>query len=199
MRWHCPREGSETTIDRLLDDAESTISQGVREMACRVNQGASSFARAAEILGRTAHFNVSKETLRQLIEEEGLTVLRGMQRGELAPDWSSADCTTEEQTRRIYLGCDGVKVPLVTDAEKKKRRQAIRASVLAGGRKCKPLPRAKPGSDNAYKEFKVGYLYDEKKAHRLVGATAGNHETAGRMLQRMALRWGLSRPTSVLP
>ncbi len=127
MRWHCPREGSETTIDRLLDDAESTISQGVREMACRVNQGASSFARAAEILGRTAHFNVSKETLRQLIEEEGLTVLRGMQRGELAPDWSSTDCTTEEQTRRIYLGCDGVKVPLVTDAEKKKRRQAIRA------------------------------------------------------------------------
>lgn len=186
VRWHCPQEGSETPIDRLLEESESIISEGVREMACRVNQDASSFQKAAENLSRTAHVEVSKETLRQLVENEGQAVLNAMRQAELAPDWSSADCTAETGVKRMYLGCDGVKVPLVTDEEKKKRRKNVRDKRRRRGRKCKPLPRAKAGSDNAYKEFKVGYLYDEQKEHRSVGVTAGNHEAAGRMLQRMA-------------
>ena len=55
VRWHCPQEGSETPIDRMVDRTELTISEGVREMACRVNQDASSFQKAAENLARTAH------------------------------------------------------------------------------------------------------------------------------------------------
>jgi len=188
VRWHCPEEGSESPIDRLLDQTERTISEGVREMACRVNQGASSFAKAAEDLSRTAHIDVSKETLRQLVEGEGKAVVQAMRQGELAPDWSATDCTTPQQTTRVYLGCDGVKVPLVTDEEKKKRRQNIHQKRRRRGRKCKPLPRAKVGADNAYKEFKVGYMYDEQKKRRYVGVTAGNHEAAGRMLRRMADR-----------
>jgi hypothetical protein len=188
VRWHCPEEGSETPIDRLLDQTERTISEGVREMACRVNQGASSFAKAAADLSRTAHIDVSKETLRQLVEGEGKAVVRAMRQGELAPDWSATDCITPQQTTRVYLGCDGVKVPLVTDEEKKKRRQNVHQKRRRRGRKCKPLPRAKAGADNAYKEFKVGYLYDEPKKRRYVGVTAGNHEAAGRMLRRMADR-----------
>jgi len=191
VRWHCPRDGSETPIDRVLDETEATISEGVREMACRVNQDASSFQKAAANLGRTAHIEVSKETLRQLIEGEGRAVLKAMQRAELSPAWSSADCTTDEGTCRVYLGCDGVKVPLVTDDEKKKRRRNIRHKRSRRGRKCKPLPRPKTGTDNAYKEFKVGYLYDEKKVRRSVGVTAGNHEAAGRMLRRMGDQVGL--------
>lgn len=193
VRWHCPQDGSETPVDRVLDKAESTISEGVREMACRVNQNASSFEKAAKNLWRTAHFKVSKETLRQLVEEEGRACLHATQRAELGPKWSSEDCTTNEGTHRVYLGCDGVKVPLVTDEEKKKRRQNIRDKRRRRGRKCKPLPRAKAGADNAYKEFKVGYLYDEKKNHRNVGVTAGNHEAAGRMLKRMGDQVGLSQ------
>lgn len=185
VRWHCPSEGSETPTDVLLDQAESTISTGVREMACRINQDTTSFAKAAANLWRTAHIQTSKETLRQLVEAEGKTVLRAMQRHELQPRWSAPDCTTEQDTTRIYLGCDGVKVPLVTDAEKKKRRRNIREKRKRRGRKCQPLPPAKLGADNAYKEFKVGYLYDEQKTHRWVGVTAGNHEAAGRMLRRM--------------
>jgi hypothetical protein len=191
VRWHCPREGSETPIDRVLDATETTVSEGVREMSCRVNQDATSFQKAAENLWRTAHIKVSKETLRQLVEEEGRAVLRATQRAELSPQWSGEDCTTEEGTCRVYLGCDGVKVPLVTDEEKQKRRQNIRDKRRRRGRKCKPLPRAKRGADNAYKEFKVGYLYDEKKEHRSVGVTAGNHEAAGRMLKRMGDQVGL--------
>jgi hypothetical protein len=193
VRWHCPHDGSETPIDRILDETESFISEGVREMACRVNQDASSFLKAAENLWRTAHIKVSKETLRQLVEGEGRAVLRAMQRAEISPEWSSDDCTTDENTQRVYLGCDGVKVPLVTDEEKQKRRRNICDKRRRKGRKCKPLPRAKVGADNAYKEFKIGYLYDEKKEYRSVGVTAGNHEAAGRMLRRMGDQVGLSQ------
>jgi hypothetical protein len=191
VRWHCSKEGSETPIDRLVDEAESTISEGVREMACRVNQDASSFLKAAGILYRTAHIEVSKETLRQLVEGEGNAVLRAMQRGELGPGWSAEDCLTQQQTTRVYLGCDGVKVPIITDEEKKKRRKNIREKRRRRGRKCKPLPRAKVGADNAYKEFRVGYLYDETKQHRYVGVTSGDHKIAGRMLRRMSDQVGL--------
>jgi hypothetical protein len=193
VRWHCQEEGSETPIDKLLDQAESTISEGVREMACRVNQHASSFQSAAEILWRTAHIAVSKETLRQLVEEEGKQVLRSMRQAKLLPTWSASDCQTEQGTVRVYLGCDGVKVPLVTDEEKKKRRQKIREKRRRRGRKSKPLPPRKPGADSAYKEFRIGYFYDEHKQYRLVGVTAGNHEAAGRMLRRMSDSIGLAR------
>lgn len=190
VRWHCPSEGSETPIDRFVDQTELTISEGVREMACRVNQNASSFLKTAEILNRTAHIRVSKETLRQLVEEEGRAMLQAMRYGRLGPDWSADACVTEQDTTRVYLGCDGVKVSLITDKEKKKRRMAIRHKRRRRGRKCKPLPRAKVGSDNAYKEFKVGYLYDETKRRRYVGVTSGNHEAAGRMLRRMSDQTG---------
>ena len=185
VRWHCPREGSETPIDRVIDEAETTISEGVREMACRVNQSASSFERAAENLQRTAHFEISKETLRQLVESEGRSLVRAMERAEIGPEWSSSDCQTDQGTTRLYVGCDGVKVPMVTEQEKQKRRQKIREKRRRGGRPCKPLPQARKGADNAYKEFKVGYMYDETKKRRLVGVTAGNHEAAGKMLWRM--------------
>jgi hypothetical protein len=186
VRWHCAQAGSETPMDRVLEETESTISEGVREMACRLNQSAASFATAAENLQRAAHIEVSKETLRQLVEGEGKAVLRAMQRAELMPDWSAQDCQTGQGTTRLYAGCDGVKVPLVTDEEKRKRRQGIRDKRRRRGRACKPLPRPKLGADNAYKDFKVGYLYDESKKHRYVGVASGNHEAAGRLLRRLS-------------
>jgi hypothetical protein len=42
LRWHCPEEGSQTHTDQLLDATELMISEGVHEMACRLNQDASS-------------------------------------------------------------------------------------------------------------------------------------------------------------
>jgi uncharacterized protein UPF0236 len=193
VRWHCRDEGSETPIDKLLDQVESTISEGIREMACLVNQNTSSFQNAAETLWRTAHIDVSKETLRQLVEEEGKAILRSLQQAKLVPPWSAADCATEQGTTRVYLGCDGVKVPLVTAQEKKKRRQKIREKRRRRGRKSKPLPPAKAGADGAFKEFKIGYFYDEHKQYRLVGVTAGNHEAAGRLLRRMSDSIGLGQ------
>jgi uncharacterized protein UPF0236 len=185
-RWHDQEQGSATPADAWLDEAEATISEGVREMACRLNQDATSFQKAAGNLSRTAHLDLNKESLRQLVEAEGKAALRAMQRAELSPTWSASDCRTEQGTTRVYAGCDGVKVPLITEEEKQKRRTKVREKRKSRGRKCKPLPRAKTGADCSYKDFKVGYLYDEAKQRRYVGVTAGNHEAAGHMLRRMS-------------
>lgn len=193
IRWHSAEEGSQTLVDQVLDEAERAISEGVREMACRLNRGSTSFAMTAQNLARAAHLTVSKETLRQLIEEEGKAVLKAQQRGELAPDWEATDCRASNGKSRVYLGCDGVMVPLVTDSEKQKRRTKVKDQRKKRGRRCQPLPRRKEGADQAYKEFKLGVLYDEEQKRRYVGATSGDHAVAGRMMQRMATQIGLPK------
>jgi hypothetical protein len=47
--------------------------------------------------------------------------------------------------------------PLITQAEKDKRRQAIKDKRRRRGRKCRPLPPPRKGADQAWKEFKVVY------------------------------------------
>jgi hypothetical protein len=157
-------------------------------MICRLNQHSSSFAATSTNLKRTACIDVSKEQVRQLVEAEGRTVLDQMRHGELTPDWKATDCVADEKsdTTRVYIGCDGVKVPLATDAEKQKRRTKVKEKRRRRGKKCRPLPRAKPGSDQPYKEFRLGVLYDEHQKHRYVLVTRGDHEATGRMLWNMA-------------
>lgn len=192
-RWHDAASGSCAPTDAWLDEAEATISEGVREMCCRLNQGSTSFRQTAANLARTAHLEVSAETLRKITEADGKEVLRLFQRLELSPEWTAEDCKTDSGTTRLYEGCDGVKVPVVTDAEKKKRRATIRKKRQQRGRKAQPLPRLKSGADNAYKEFRVVHFYDETMEHRFVQATSGNHEAAGRLMQRMSLSIDLPR------
>ncbi|MBA2227979.1 hypothetical protein, partial [Thermogemmata fonticola] len=193
---------AQTPIDRWLDVAEATISQGVRELVCRLNAGSSSFAAAAENLRRAAQLRLSRETLRQVVEQEGRQVLAAQKSGALTPGWSAADCVVTDTAAtstasastvtatpaatstanastvtampanastanastvtampanastvtatpanaskasssaspskssasaraktRVYFGCDGVMVPLVTDAEQRKRRATIK-------------------------------------------------------------------------
>jgi hypothetical protein len=162
-------------------------------MACRLNQGSTSFEKTAENLGRAAHLLISKEALRQLVEGEGKVVLRALQRAELQPPWKAQDCRTREGVSRLYLGCDGVRVPLVTEEEKQKRRAKIREKRRRRGRRCRALPRGKLGADQTYKEFRVANFYDETMDHRYVGATSGNHEAAGRLMQRMACQLELPK------
>ena len=179
--------------DGWLDEAEATISEGVREMACRLNQGSCSFQKTAENLARAAHLSIGKETLRQLIEGEGKAVLKAMQQGVLEPDFAAEDCLTPDGKSRLYVGCDGVQVPLITAEEKQKRRTKIREKRRKRGRRSKPLPRAKAGADQAYKEFRIANFYNESMEHRYVGVTRGDHEAAGRLMQRMACQLELSK------
>jgi hypothetical protein len=187
-RWHCPGEGTTTPLDQWLDTFEGTISLGVREMACRLNGDGKNFDKAAANLSRTAQVQLSGETLRVLVETEGKRVLQAQRSGELPLDWSAADCKTPEKTTRIYVGSDGVMVPLVTDAEKASRRQKIKQERKRRGQRARPLPPKKPGADQRYKEFKIIAFYDETQDHRLVCGTRGDCEVAGRLMRRDAGR-----------
>jgi hypothetical protein len=187
-RWHSPAEGTITVVDPWLDTAESTISLGVREMACRLNGDGKNFDKSAENLARTAQFQVSGETLRVLVEDEGKRVLKVQRSGQLPVDWSAGDCQTETTATRVYVGSDGVMVPLVTDTEKKSRREKVKQKRKKRGKKARRLPSLKEGADQHYKEFKIVAFYDEAQKHRLVSGTRGDCEVAGRLMRREAGR-----------
>ena len=63
-RWYSPNEGTTTPLDQWLDTVESTMSLGVREIACRLNGDGKNFDKAATNLDRTAQVHLSGETLR---------------------------------------------------------------------------------------------------------------------------------------
>jgi hypothetical protein len=108
-------------------------------------------------------------------------------------DWSAADCKTQGKTTRIYVGSDGVMVPLVTEAEKLSRRKKVKEKRRRRGKKARPLPARKSGADQSYKEFKLIAFYDETQDHRLVCGTRGDCEVAGRLMRREAGRVQLDR------
>ena len=193
-RWHNLATGSLIPADTWLDSAEATVSLGARELACRLNQGARSFAKACDNLARAAQIHLSDELLRQVVEAEGQAVLKAHQSGQLTIPWTAAACRLPDAAgqplgpSRIYLGSDGVKVPLVTDGEKQQRRAAVKKKRQQRGRKCRPLPKTKGGADGRYKEFKIVTYYDQEQEHRHVVATRGDCEVAGKLMRRDASR-----------
>ena len=189
--YHGAATGTGTPMDRVLDLAEATVSLGVREMACRLNAGAGSFARAAENLRRVGQVPMSRETLRQVVEAEGRRVQAATQAGQLQAGWQAGDCRVEPaNTTRVYVSTDGFMVPLVTDAEKRARRQQVREQRCQRGQKARPLPPPKAGADQRYKEFKAVTFYDQTLDHRLVSVTKGDCQTLGRLMRRDAERIG---------
>jgi hypothetical protein len=180
--WWSAEEGRDDTIDRLIGIAAGKISVGVRKMCCRVAISQQGFAKSSEHLKDLAQLSISYERLRQIVEAEGQLVLKIQHKGLLASEFSAEDCkTSPEGPKRLYVGTDGVMVPMVTEAEKNKRRKA-RGPKRAGGKRR----RMHKGADNAYKEFKIATFYNESNEHRQVIATSGNHEVLGRLLRREA-------------
>jgi hypothetical protein len=189
-RWHSPGEGTSPPLDCWLDTVEGSISLGMREMACRLNGDGKNFDKAAANLARTAQVKLCGETLRVLVETEGKRVVQAQRSERLPVGWSATDCRAEPKAKatRLYLGSDGVMVPLVTDAEKTSRRQKIKEKRRRRGQKARPLPPKKAGADQGYKEFKIVAFYDETQKHRLVCGTRGDREEAGRWMRRQAGR-----------
>ena len=149
-----------------------------------------SFDVASENLQRTAQLSLRGETVRTLVENQGRSVLAAQRSGALGPGFTAADCT--DQT--MITGADGVMVPLVTDEQKRKRRQTESAKRQREGRRSTARPgRPKTGSDGPYKEFKVLSFYDLDKSHCHVVGTAGNHEVLGRLMRREAGRLRLGQ------
>jgi hypothetical protein len=167
--WHSVREGSTAPADTLVDRQGQTVTGGVIEMACRLNNDGTSFNAAADNLFRTATIKMSGEQLRQQVIGAGRLVLAA-QRSEVLPtSFQATDCLVDpalpSSPTRLYTGVDGVMVPTVTDAEKVKRREAIKRKRQRSGKKCRPLAPRRKGSDEKFKEFKVVTFYDEAGKH----------------------------------
>ena len=176
-------------VDGWLGIADQRFSPGVREMCCRLTLHCS-FEVAGENLQRTAQLSLGGETIRTVVENQGRAVLAKQRAGGLRPGFTAADCTDET----MVTGTDGVMVPLVTDQQKRKRRQSEAAKRDRQGRgSTRRRGRPKAGSDGPYKEFKVLSFYDPDKSHCHVVGTAGDHEALGRLMRREAGRLQFGR------
>jgi hypothetical protein len=194
-RWQPAEGGSLTPIDAWLDQTTETFTRGVVELVCRLNRNVSGFQELAILLQRAAGLRIGKETLRQLVEAEGQTVLDRTRRGQFGPGWHASVCRTPSGQTRVYFGCDGVKVPVITDAEKKARRTKVvakRRPLRARARKLGPLPPLKAGADGPYKEFRLVQYYSEDQKCRWIAVSRGDHEAVGRLMKRDASRIRLS-------
>jgi hypothetical protein len=198
-RWYHKDKGSCSPLDVLVDAAEATISVGVRDLCCRLNGNARNFEKAADNLARAGQILLSGETLRQVVESEGKRVLALARSGALLPDWRAGDCVTKtpegKEVTRVYLGSDAFTIPLITDGEKQGRRKKVKEKRQKRGKsegkasaKARPLPPARKGSDQKYKEVKMVIFYDQMMEHRLVSVTRGDCDAAGLLMRRDAGR-----------
>lgn len=196
-RWRA-REGQCEVVpaDAALDQTGAMISVGVNELCCRVALDSGSFVRAAEVLLKAANLRLSDEKLRQVVEGEGKLVGWAGETEQLLLDFDAKDCVTQTPegvtTTRVYLGCDGVKVPVITDQEKSKRfekaqqrRRILRRMPWSRGLKRRRLVR-RHGADQKFKEFRVVTFYDQNRQHRLVSVTGKDHRHAGRLMRKGA-------------
>ena len=188
--WHSAIDGSDAPIDVYLTPEEACITMGVREMACRLNNDAASFKKAAANLLRVGQIRMCGDQLRQLVEAEGTKVVARQQAQTLPPAFTAADCKVPQtSTTRLYLGIDGVMVPTITDAEKKKRREKVvekRRVRQAAGRVLKPLSPRTTGTDHSYKEFKTITCYDETNEHKQIILSRAGRKRVAPALSRLA-------------
>jgi len=175
-------------MDQWLGIADARFSPGVREMCCREALHCP-FDVASDNLCRTAQVTLSGSTIRTLVETQGRAVLSAQRRGTLQPGFTADDCT--DQT--LISGTDGVMVPLVTEQQKRQRRQTEASKRAEQGRRSTAgVGRPRKGSDSDYKEFKIVSFYDPDKSHCHVVGTAGNHEALGQIMRREAGRLQLA-------
>jgi len=152
---------------------------------------AQDFGQGADDLQWMSGLRVSKERLRQITEGEGGKIATDRRDGAVAPAWSADEAQVDSSGRtRVYVGVDGVMVRTVTQEEKGKRRQQHAIRRRQRGRtqvgNAKPLPPARAGSDDRFKEMKIGLFYDQSKSRTHLFATEGNHEAFGRLMRQHA-------------
>lgn len=161
--------GGVCPADELSGVAESSVSPGACELCCLMGIG-QDFAQAAEDLRRVGGLRASKERLRGIVEGSAKAARAARDGGKLAPSWTAGQAKTDQGPTRVYAGIDGVMVPTVTQTEKDKRRKKHVARRRRRGKtgvgNAKALPPRRPGSDQRYKEMKVGTFYDQGKQRR---------------------------------
>lgn len=167
--WYSPQSGSVAPADQFVDQPGQSVTPGVREMASRLNNDATSFDRAAENLARTAQIEMSGEQLRKIVLAEGRQILAAQQSAAIPTAFTAADCPADPAQpagpTRLYHGLDGVMVPVIGEHEKSVRRENVEAKRIAKGQSLEDLPPRREGCDEAFKEFKAAVFYDESGEH----------------------------------
>jgi hypothetical protein len=195
-RWWHGDEGSHAPLDRYLaDGGDAAWSPGVRELACRLNNDAAGTDRAADNLRAAAGLALSGETLRQIVLREGRRVQRAQARHRIPPAFSGGDCAIAPGTpeTRLYVGVDGVMVPVITDREQQQRRARVRRKRQRSGKRRRPLPPARRGADHPWKEFVVVAFYDETGARQHHTLSFTRRRLAGRLVRDEARRLKFAR------
>ena len=170
-------------MDGWLGIADAGVTVAARELCCIV-AGHCSFAKASRELKKLGQIDVSADRLREIAEREGMQMLEARRQGAVGPNWKTQDCVGPGGLTLVMVGGDGVMVPVITAAEKAKRR-AGRKRVRRRGKSHRRQRRHR-GADQGWKEFKIGLFYDAAKEHCYAFATKGNHEEFGRQLRREA-------------
>jgi hypothetical protein len=187
-------QGGTFPADAPAGIEQGHVSPGARQILCRMGM-VQDFRQAADDAKRIGNVPAGRERLRILVEAEGTAITQARNHGRIPAAWTSADAkvkaTEKGKTKtRVYAGVDGVMVPTVTQQEKEKRRknQSIRRQQrsAAGVGNLKPLPPAKEGSDERFKEMKIGLFYDQEKKRRHAFVTEGDHEQFGKLLKAHA-------------
>jgi hypothetical protein len=185
-------QGGLCPADESVGIEQGRTSPGAREILCRLGM-VQDFGQAAEDAKRIGNVPVCKEKLRQQVEAEAAAITQDRNDGRIAAAWTSADAKVKTATgllTRVYAGVDGVMAPMVTAVEKEKRRknQGIRRQQrsAAGIGNTRQLPPARAGSDERFKEMKMGLFYDQAKEHRHAFVTENDHEVFGQLLKEHA-------------
>lgn len=132
--------------DEAAGIAQESVSPGAREILCRMGM-IEDFGQAAADAARIGNVAASKERLRQIVEAEARRLAQARDAGELTAVWTSRDARVAGTDKtRVYGGVDGVMVPMVSQAEKDKRRETGGASSPAGAGGGGQHPAAAPGT-----------------------------------------------------
>lgn len=186
--WNKDR-GTVIPMDSLLGIDSRNYSHGVCEICCRESLN-TAFVPGSANIKRLAQLDISSSTVREIVEQEGRTLVNAQRKGQAGPDFTSKDCSNST----IIIGSDGVMVPRVTEDQKQKRRQTEAKKRLQENRQSTArAARPRKGSDGPYKEYKLVAVYDEDKSHQYVAGTSGNHEVAGRMMRQIGRQVELSQ------
>jgi hypothetical protein len=187
-------QGGAFPADTSVGIDDEAVSRGAREILSRLGM-VQDFRQAADDAKRIGNVPIGRERMRNLVEAEGAAIAQARNSGALKASWTSSDAKLDPKAKgksptRVYVGVDGVMAPMVTEQEKEKRRknQAVRRQQrsAAGVGNTRPLPPARAGSDERYKEMKIGLFYDQDKKHRHVFVTEANSNAFGPLLKEHA-------------
>jgi len=201
-RYHWNKgEISVCPADVALGIDEQKTSPGARQMCCLMGLH-ENFKQAVVDLKKLAGLPVSKEKLRQVVEAEAVRVRQIRDSGSLPASWSASEAKLPDGKTRTYVGVDGVLAPTVTQVEKDKRRQQHvtrrQQRGKAGLDNARPLPNPRAGTDEKFKEMKVGVFYDQAKERRHVFATEETSKEFAPLLATHARLIGLENAQETL-